>query len=355
MTGDEIMQLRRLGEVEPLPAEVAERTEAVLRTEMARRTEVYGTTVGQPMRTPLQLARIAANPGAPHRQRTRRAWLGAAAAAAVVVGGAGGALLATRLATPAPRLQDHRGAPASVPTATPTGPVHAVTAAYVVDRLERAVNLEATVLVTVSRAPDVVTGQPVTTETWSSPTSHTTRSEVLDAAGNPTTGEVLTISAGTTTAIRVDYTNRTWSTTTYPFGSSASASAPTPLPETPAQVAAALRAAARTGGVTVVGSATADGRPAIELRRTVPADGTVPAGTETTWVDPGTYLPIREVDVSADQSIVTDYRWLPDTPANQRLVTTAAAIPSGFTEVASPAGTSPGSSAVVAIHVPATA
>jgi hypothetical protein len=353
VTGDDIMQLRRLGEVEPLPAEVAERTEMALRAEMALRVEVYGTTVGQPMRMPVQLARIGAELGAPSRQRTRRAWLGAAAA--VVVGGAGGALLATQPGTPVPRLQVHGGAPTSVPTATPTGPVHAVTAAYVVDRLQRAVNLDATVLVTVSRAPDVITGQLVTTETWSSPTSHTTRSEVLDAAGNPTTGEVLTISAGTTTAIRVDYTNRTWSTTTYPFGSSTSASAPAPLPETPAQVAAALQAAARTGGVTVVGSAAADGRPAIELRRTVPADGTIPAGTETTWVDPGTYLPIREVDVLAYQSIVTDYRWLPDTPANQRLLTTAAAIPSGFTEVVPPAGTSPASSAVATIHVPATA
>lgn len=339
MTVNEIEQLRQLGEVGPLPAEVARRTEAALRAEMAR------TTVDQPalVRPSLSppLARRGNGPGEASRQRIHRAWAGAAAA--VVVLGAAGAVLASRPGAP---TRDARttGRPGSSAVAA-TRPTHAVTAAYVVARLQRAVNLNSAVLVTRQHVPDAASGRPVTVETWTSPGSHTSRNELLDAAGNPTTGNVLTTSAHQTTAVHIDYADRTWSTTTYPFGSSSSSSAPAELPETPSQAAASLRAAARAGRVRVVGTTTVDGQPAIELRRAVPAEGTFPAGTETTWVDPTTYLPIREVDTSPGRSLVSDYQWLPDTPANERLLTTAAAIPPGFTEVAPSTGTSLASNA----------
>ena len=59
------------------------------------------------------------------------------------------------------------------------------------------------------------------------------------------------------------------------------------------------------------------------------------------WVSPVTYLPIREIDTApgvspaSPRAIRDDYRWLPATPANLRLLTTASAIPAGFTRTTS--------------------
>ena len=52
-----------------------------------------------------------------------------------------------------------------------------------------------------------------------------------------------------------------------------------------------------------------------------------------------TYLPIQEIDTAPGQTpasplaIRNDYTWLPGTKANLRLLTTAAAIPAGFTKI----------------------
>lgn len=323
---DEMELVRRLGEVEPLPPEVSERTEVVLRAAMALASPeqpVSGDVRALPVHPE--------EDGVPNRstQRARRV-LAAAAVAAVVAGG--GAVLASGAGSPARHTAATGGAPTS-PAAATLGR-HIETAAYVVDHLKAAVDGNTAVLVTLAHGPNAETGQPVTTETWSSATSPTTRSEVLDAAGNPVSGDILTVSAKQTTAVHINYEHRTWSTRTYPFGSSSSSSAPAPLPETPDQTAAQLQAAVRTGAVTVVGTATVDGQRAIELRQVVAADGAISAGVMRTWVDPTTYLPLREVDTSSGQRFVTDYRWLPDTSANRRLLTATAAIPAGFTQVA---------------------
>ena len=249
----------------------------------------------------------------------------AAAAAALVAAGAVGVTA----------LHGHAaGSPAAGTSVAPAHP--SLTTAYVIARVKAALNADAAVLVTVSRAPDSQTGVPVTQKIWSSPRSATTRSESLDRQGLPVTGYVLTITAHTTVSVQISYRDRTWSTVTYPFGSAPSGSAPVPgpLPQTPEQQATRLRAAVAAGKLTVVGRATIDGQPAIELR-----SGSVRSGVQEIWISPASYLPVREIDTApgqspaSPQSIRNDYTWLPGTPANLRLLSIAAAIPAGFTKV----------------------
>jgi hypothetical protein len=215
------------------------------------------------------------------------------------------------------------------------------TAAYVVRHLRAAVAANTAVLYVREHAPDSQTGKPVFDETWSSRQSDTSRSADLDPSGAPTSGYLVTVRRERTVSIAIDYRKHSWSKTTYPFGSSSPASGPAPLPVTPKQQAARLRADVAAGKETLVGPATVDGRTAIEL-----TEGSFQTGVQDTWVDPATYLPIREIDTapglprSSDQTIQEDYQWLPDTPANLRLLTAAAAIPPGFTEVG---GHAPGS------------
>jgi hypothetical protein len=208
------------------------------------------------------------------------------------------------------------------------------TAAYVVHHMRAAVAANTAVMVTREHAPDSQTGKPVFDETWSSRQSDTSRSADLDPSGTPTSGYVVTVTPKRTVSIAINYQNHTWRKTTYPFGSSSSSSGPAPLPVTPKQEADQLRADVAAGTVTLVGPATVDGQSAIEL-----TEGSFKTGVQDTWVDPATYLPIREIDTapglpqSSDQTIQDDYQWLPDTPANLKLLTAAAAIPAGFTEV----------------------
>jgi hypothetical protein len=57
------------------------------------------------------------------------------------------------------------------------------------------------------------------------------------------------------------------------------------------------------------------------------------------WVAPASYLPIRTIETAPGESprsshaIRDDYRWLPATPAQLRLLAPAGAIPAGFTRV----------------------
>lgn len=216
---------------------------------------------------------------------------------------------------------------------TPLVSARAQTASYLVDRMRAAVNGNTAVLNIVEHAPDSETGKPVSDETWSTPHGDTTRFENLDAAGSPIDGYLVTITAHRTVSIHIDYQARTWSKTTYSFGSASSSPGPAPLPVTPKQSAARLRAQVAAGQMTVVGPETVDGRKSIHLKEVTDQ------GELDMWVDPATYLPIREISappgvpLTSSQAIRDDYRWLPDTPANLRLVTAAAAIPPGFTEI----------------------
>ena len=206
------------------------------------------------------------------------------------------------------------------------------TAAYVVGHISSALNANTAVVDIIDHAPDSQTGKPVVDEIWSSSLSDTYRIVDMTPAGQPTTGYLVTVKPHRTTSIVIDYGNRTWSKTIYPFGSSSDARRPGPEPTTPLQLAAQLRAKVKAGQVTLVGWATVDGQRAIHLREHMTH------GQVNLWVDPDSYLPIREIDTApgvsqtSDQAIREDYRWRPATKANLRLLTPAGAIPPGFTQ-----------------------
>ena len=207
------------------------------------------------------------------------------------------------------------------------------TAAYVVDHLSSALNANTAVIDIIDHAPDSQTGKPVLDEIWSSSLSDTYRIVDMTPAGQPTTGYLVTVKPHRTTSIVIDYGNRTWRKTIYPFGSSSDGRrAAGPAPSTPLQLAAQLRSKVKAGQVTLVGWATVDGQRAIHL---LERDA---RGQINLWVDPDSYLPIREIDTApgvsptSDQAIRDDYRWRPATKANLRLLTPAGAIPSGFTQ-----------------------
>ena len=267
-----------------------------------------------------QLTAPAAQPRPARRRRAVTALIATAAAAGVAAAGLAG------LGGHAPR---HVVTPAAQ---APAGP-KLQTAAYVVNHMNAALSANTAVLNVIGHAPDSQTGQPVIDETWSTSLSNTSRSEELSPAGQPVTGYLLTITAHRTVSVAVNYRNRTWSTTTYRFGSATTGRTPAPLPQTPLQQAAALRAQVKAGQVTVAGRATVDGQSAIHLTEHL-ADGLV-----NLWVSPTSYLPIREIDtapgvpLTSGKAIRDDFRWLPATAANLRLITAAAAIPAGFTQV----------------------
>jgi hypothetical protein len=148
----------------------------------------------------------------------------------------------------------------------------------------------------------------------------------------PATPKLPTGKPHRTVSIVIDYAKRTWSKTTYSFGSASDGRRPGPQPVTALQQAAQLRAEVKAGQARLVGRETVDGQRALHLTERLPN------GQVDLWVNPGTYLPIREIGTApgmsqtSDQAIRDDYRWLPSTPANLRLLTPAGAIPAGFTQ-----------------------
>lgn len=227
----------------------------------------------------------------------------------------------------------------TVSSHTPNPPKSNIeTASYVVDHLQAAVDANQDVLVQFQHAPDSQTGLPTYSESWSSAGDETTRTEFLNPIGVPTVGYVMTITPNETTTVTINYGTHTWSTTNYPFGSASPSGAPVaaPVPMTVTQMVAQLRADVTTGAATVIGPATVDDQNAVEIQ-----EGTAQTGFRYTWVDPTTYLPVREIDTApgvsttSDQAIQEDYQWLPNTAANEQLLTVGAAIPAGFTQVSS--------------------
>jgi hypothetical protein len=267
-----------------------------------------------------QLTAPAAKPRPARRLRAGTALIAAAAAAGIAAASLAG------LSGRAPR---HAATPALQALASPK----LQTAAYVVSHMDAALNANTAVVNVIDHAPDSQTGKPVTDEIWSSSLSNTYRIEDLSPAGQPVTGHLVTVTAHRTVSVTVNYRNRTWSTATYPFGSASSPRTPGPRSQTPLQQAAQLRAKVKAGKVTLAGRATVDGQAAIHLTEHLAG------GLINLWVSPATYLPIREIDTAAGvpltsgEAIRDDYRWLPATAANLRLITAAAAIPAGFTQV----------------------
>jgi hypothetical protein len=212
------------------------------------------------------------------------------------------------------------------------------TAADVVARLRSALSASSDIVDIIDHAPDSQTGQPVVDEIWSTSLSHTYRITDLSPAGRPVTGYLVTVTARRTVSIVINYRARTWTRTVYPFGSSSDPGRAGPRRSTPLGLAAQLRAQVKAGDVTLIGPATVDGQRAIHLLQRGRT------GAINLWVSPATYLPIREIDTArgvpetSPRAIRDDYRWLPATRANLRLLTTAAAIPSGFKKTASSNG-----------------
>jgi len=277
-------------------------------------------------------------PGARHREGPRPAGsgtprrrgglvlLGAAAAAASVAGvagvvGGGGHAVAVH-----PSVPVRTGVPAHL------------SADYVVDHVKAAVSASAdrTIQYDLGQAPNSQTGVIENTATWSYARSgrEVTLTQNLGAGGTPVLGYLMTATSDQTVTITINYGTRTWSTTTYPWGYATPPNTPGPLPQTTAQAADALRAAINAGSMIEAGPAEVDGQHATQL-----VQGSVKTGEIDMWVDPATYLPIRTIEtapgesVASDRAIRDDYKWLPATAANLRLLTPAGAISAGFTQV----------------------
>jgi hypothetical protein len=289
-----------------------DQTEELLRAGMDRFTA--GTNV------PAGLAVKAAR----HRQRTRRtrtaAAIGVASAAAVT----------------------------AVAVAVPGSAPHAQTAAYVVSRVQDALSqassqnaiqhVRETTTLRVYLAGTDISGQ--TAGSWSY--RGQSRNEVYASDGR--IAAVLSRVPGgqvpkgqLVTDTLVNYQEKTWWRDRHAVNAPPKA---TPTPHTACQaamvvegggawvsnVAAELRTALSCGQYTTAGYQRVDGVRALELKP-------VKAGplTAVFWVDPATYLPVRDLVTAGRATIRDDFTWLPPTPAN--LATLDVRVPPGFTRI----------------------
>ena len=105
----------------------------------------------------------------------------------------------------------------------------------------------------------------------------------------------------------------------------------------PTTVANALHTAVSCGSLSVAGRQTVDGTDAIELKSR--------AGSlisETIWVSPSTYLPVRVIVRSSYARTIeqtADFTWLPPTTQNQAKLTVP--VPAGFRKVSLPQAVTP--------------
>ena len=213
-----------------------------------------------------------------------------------------------------------------------------LSADYVVDHVRAAVNASANsdIQYELGHAPNSRTGVPENTATWVYGNSdrEVSLTQDLSANGKPVLGYLMTVTRDKTVTITINYSSRTWSTRTYPWGSAGNANTPGPQHVTKDQASDALRAAIKAGSMTDDGSTEVDGQRAIHL-----VQGSAKTGEINMWVDPATYLPVRTIDTAPGESMASsraireDYKWLPDTAANMKPLTPAGAIPAGFTQV----------------------
>jgi hypothetical protein len=141
----------------------------------------------------------------------------------------------------------------------------------------------------------------------------------------PIRGQSRGIQAADGRLIDVEYASRSWSD-----------QPDTCIPVTQPTDAEQIRSDIASGGWTAVGRDNIDGQPAVELNLAGPGQ---PASADLLWVNAQTYLPIQASadkggTPGADDSLVTTYRFLTDTPANQKNLTTP--IPARFTQTATP-------------------
>jgi hypothetical protein len=124
--------------------------------------------------------------------------------------------------------------------------------------------------------------------------------------------------------IDVEFASRSWSD-----------QPETCIPVTQPADAAQIRNDIAAGGWTVVGRDHIDGQPAVELNL---AGSAHPASADLLWVNAQTFLPLEasasKGGAPGADSLVTTYRFLGNTPDNQKNLTTP--IPAGFTHTAAP-------------------
>jgi hypothetical protein len=285
----------------------------------------------------LTAAAPSAPPAAPRpARRPRRYRAGLLVGAPLLVGAAVAAVALGRHSAPLPATHHQPGTVAAssgagrvVAGGQRTVPAHH-TVSYVVHRMAVAADANDAVVHQFDRAPDSQTGARTRMEIWSQHGNDTSLLISRDAAGRPVTGYLRTDSAHAITTTTIDYRSHRYSTHSY---APAPAGGPGPAKQTLAQGASDLRHQVATGQAKLIGTTTVDGVRALELR------STGRDGTELTYVDPSTYLVIRDVSMppgatpASAQTITEDYTYLPDTAANQAHLTPGGAIPPGFHRV----------------------
>ena len=113
--------------------------------------------------------------------------------------------------------------------------------------------------------------------------------------------------------------------------------------KSPAEWSATIESGFKCGAFTVAGRQWIDGVDAIKLT------GHKTAPEATLWVDPRSYLPVRLVrqlhypviglNGITTMTLTIDFRWLPPTHANRKLLTVP--IPPGFSQLSYPLGATP--------------
>jgi hypothetical protein len=224
-------------------------------------------------------------------------------------------------------------------------------AAYVVKRVDSALTAAdpgeiAQMTVTIAGAVSGGQGAATTAEEWSY--GDQWRTVTYSPAGQQLYDEVSTGSVYTV----ISYPARTWARQSWQGQGPAPLSGPRScgpvlgvlpllfvpgvpgggaLGSSPETVARDLRAAISCGSLTVAGSQRVNGIDATEL-----ASRPGSTVTETVWVSPGTYLPVRVVirpapGQSGRPSQTANIAWLPPAPQNLALLT--APVPAGFSQV----------------------
>jgi hypothetical protein len=116
----------------------------------------------------------------------------------------------------------------------------------------------------------------------------------------------------------------------------------------PTTVATTLRTAVSCGSLSVAGHQAVDGTDTIELKSR--SDSPI---SETIWVNPSTYLPVRAVVGSGYSPSVqqtADFTWLPATAQNLAKLTVP--VPAGFRRVSLPAAVTPNLKLIPAATLP---
>jgi hypothetical protein len=235
----------------------------------------------------------------------------------------------------------------------------AVDAAYVVKNVSEA--LSAAEPGTIAQMTVTTTGGPAgatSAEEWSN--GNEWRSVTFSSPGHPIYDEGFSPASGYTL---VSYPTKTWARQAgvgqpaapafgtppakracgpvvgafpvlFRLGLPGTSTSPSSLPTT---VATALHTAVSCGTLTVAGRQTVDGTDAMEL-----TSGAGSLISETIWVNPDTYLPVRVVvhsPYTPGLQQTADFTWLP--PTAQNLAKLAVPIPAGFRQVSVPQAVAP--------------